>query len=116
MLHCALRFCYVYVQLAPACKHCTGTSPCNMSSSGISLRWLKIFSSSFHQLNLYRLDQYRPVGGGGGGVGSRDSNGPPLEVNNGGLTTQTVDFQLLANSGGMENKLKLPCKKTLIVP
>jgi len=28
-----------------------------------------------------------------------------LEVNNGGLKTQTVDFQLLANSGGMENKL-----------
>ena len=30
---------------------------------------------------------------------------PPLEVNNGKLKTQTVDFQLLANSGGMENKL-----------
>ena len=27
-----------------------------------------------------------------------------LEDNNGGLKTQTVDFQLLANSGGMENK------------
>ena len=37
--------------------------------------------------------------------GSRGSNEPPLEVNNGGLKTQTVDFQLLANSGGMENKL-----------
>ena len=37
--------------------------------------------------------------------GSRASNEPPLEVNNGGLKTQTVDFQLLANSGGMENKL-----------
>ena len=36
--------------------------------------------------------QHRRVGGGGG-------------VNNGGLKTQTVDFQLLANSGGMENKL-----------
>ena len=41
----------------------------------------------------------------------------PLEVNNGGLKAKTVDFQLLANSGGMENKLsvaafKLPCKKT----
>ena len=47
--------------------------------------------------------------------GSRGSNEPPLEVNNEGLKTQTVDFQLLANSGGMENKLKLPCKKTLIV-
>ena len=33
--------------------------------------------------------------------GSRGSNEPPLEVNNGGLKTQTVDFQLLANSGGM---------------
>ncbi len=42
----------------------------------------------------------RRVGGGG----SRGSNEPPLEVNNGGLKTQTVDFQLLANSGGMENK------------
>ena len=36
---------------------------------------------------------------------SGGSNEPPLEVNNGGLKTQTVDFQLLANSGGMENKL-----------
>ena len=53
----------------------------------------------------------KPVGGGG----SRGSKEPPLEVNNGGLKTQAVDFQLLANSGGMKNKLKLPCKKTLIV-
>ena len=52
---------------------------------------------------LARLENRR-VGGGGGG-GSRASNEPPLEVNNGGLKTQTVDFQLLANSGGMENKL-----------
>ena len=37
--------------------------------------------------------------------GSRGSNEPPLVVNNGGLKTQTVGFQLLANSGGMENKL-----------
>ena len=37
--------------------------------------------------------------------GSRGSNEPPLMVNNGGLKTQTVGFQLLANSGGMENKL-----------
>ena len=41
----------------------------------------------------------------GGGGGFEDSNEPPLELNNGGLKTQTVDFQLLANSGGMENKL-----------
>ena len=45
----------------------------------------------------------RRVGGGGGG-GSKGSNEPALEVNNGGLKTQTVDFQLLANSGGMEKK------------
>jgi len=43
----------------------------------------------------------RRVGEGG----SKGSNEPPLEVNNGGLKTHTVDFQLLANSGGMENKL-----------
>ena len=43
---------------------------------------------------------FRPVAGGGGG-----GNKPPLEVNNGGLKTQTVDFQLSANSGRMENKL-----------
>ena len=49
---------------------------------------------------------YRPVGGGGGG-GSRGLNEPPLEVNNGGLKTQTIDFQLLANSGGIENKLRV---------
>ena len=33
------------------------------------------------------------------------SNEPPLEVNNGGLKTQTADFQRLVNSGGMENAL-----------
>ena len=37
--------------------------------------------------------------------GSRGSNEPPLVVNNGGLKTQTVGFQLFANSGGLENKL-----------
>ena len=47
----------------------------------------------------------REEGGGGGGWGSKGSNEPPLEVNNGGLKTQTVDFQLLAISGGLENKL-----------
>ena len=61
--------------------------------------------------SLILITQARRRGGGC----SRGSNEPPLEVNNGGLKTQTVDFQLLANSGGMENKLKLPCKKTLIV-
>ena len=56
-------------------------------------------------------------GGGGGGGGSRGSNEPPLEVNNGGLKTQIIDFQLLANSGEMENKLwvlqflKYPARK-----
>ena len=33
------------------------------------------------------------------------SENQPLEVNNGGLKIQTVDFQLLANSRGMKNKL-----------
>ena len=37
--------------------------------------------------------------------GSRGSNELPLVVNNGGLKTQTAGFQLLANSGGLENKL-----------
>ena len=39
-------------------------------------------------------------GGGGGFEGFE-----PLEVNNGGLKTQTFDFQPLANCGAMENKL-----------
>ena len=39
------------------------------------------------------------------GVGSRGSNKLPLQVIDGGLKTQAVNFQLLANSGGMENKL-----------
>ena len=43
-------------------------------------------------------------GGVGGGV-SRGSNEPPLLVSDGGLKTQAVNFQLSANSGGMENKL-----------
>ena len=59
-----------------------------------------------HQLPL----DIRPVGRVE--RGSRGSNEPPLKVNK---KTQTVDFQLLANGGGLENKLKLPCKKTLIV-
>ena len=52
----------------------------------------------YHPSNLFR-----PVGG----RGSRGSNEPPLDVNNGGLKTKTVDFQLLANSRGMENKLSV---------
>ena len=47
--------------------------------------------------------------GGGGGVerSSTGSNEPPLQVNinDGGLKTQAANFQLLANSGGLENKL-----------
>ena len=45
--------------------------------------------------------------GGGGGGGSTGSNEPPLQVNinDGGLKTQAANFQLLANSGGLENKL-----------
>lgn len=39
------------------------------------------------------------------GGGSRGSNESPLEVSNGGLKTQTVAFQILANSGGMGYKL-----------
>ena len=38
--------------------------------------------------------------------GSRGSNEPPLQVNDGGLKTQAFNFQLfIVNSGGMENKL-----------
>ena len=38
---------------------------------------------------------------------STGSNEPPLQVNinDGGLKTQAANFQLLANSGGLENKL-----------
>ena len=56
-------------------------------------------------LKIYALQARRKGGGGGGGV-SKGSNEPPLEVNNGGLKTQTVDFQFLGNTGGMENKLR----------
>ena len=56
--------------------------------------------------NRYIQARRRGGGGGGGGGGGR-SKEPPLEVNNGGLKTQTVVFQLLANTGGMENKIKL---------
>ena len=38
--------------------------------------------------------------------GSKGSNEPPLEVNNGELKAQTTDFQLLANSGGMETNFE----------
>ena len=41
------------------------------------------------------------------GGGSRGSNETPLQVNinDGGLKIQAANFQLLANSGGLENKL-----------
>ena len=39
--------------------------------------------------------------------GSRGSKEPPLEVNNGGLKAQTVDFRLLPSGGGLENKLRV---------
>ena len=38
-------------------------------------------------------------------TGNKFTNEPPLQINDGGLKTQAVNFQLLANSGGMENKL-----------
>ena len=65
--------------------------------------------------NEIELNQARRKGG------SRGSNEPPLEVNNRGLKTQTVDFQLLANSGGNGKQIlsvatfKLPYKKRLKV-
>ena len=42
-----------------------------------------------------------------GGGGSRGSNETPLQVNinDGGLKIQAANFQLLANSGGLDNKL-----------
>ena len=49
------------------------------------------------------LRQVRRVGGGGGG-GRGVRIEPPLQVNDRGLKTQAVNFQLFANSGGMENK------------
>ena len=62
-------------------------------------------NSSLLALSLQLLNIIFHARRRGGGGGSRDSNEPPLEVNNGGLKTQNVDCQLLAKSGGMENKL-----------
>ena len=42
--------------------------------------------------------------------GSRGSNEPPWQVNDEGLKTQAVNFQLLANSQEMGNK---PCFSTV---
>ena len=56
---------------------------------------LKHFLVRFPPFSAEKIIKCRPVGGGGGGGGGA------LEVNNGGLKTQTVDFQLLTNSGGM---------------
>ena len=80
---------------------------------GNSIRYLAFFpkygifarADSNKRNGLIYRRKGRGGGGGGSSRGSRGSNEPPLEVNNGGLKTQTVDFQLLANSGGMENKL-----------
>ena len=58
---------------------------------------LKHCSTIYPIVPLHRIHARRRWGGGG----SRGPNEPPLEANNGGLKT----FQLLANSGGMENKL-----------
>ena len=47
-----------------------------------------------------RQVQARRMGGRDRGVRIE----PPLQVNDRGLKTQAVNFQLFANSGGMENK------------
>ena len=52
---------------------------------------------------LQELWQARRKGGGG----PRGLNEPPLDDNNGGLKAQTVDFRLLPNGGGLENKLRV---------
>ena len=43
----------------------------------------------------------------GGEGGERFEGFERTNVNNVGLKTQTVDFQLLASSGGIENKLRV---------
>ena len=65
-----------------------------------------------HDSMHFRPSQWREITGGQarrrgrGGGGSRGSNEPPWQVNDEGLKIQAANFQLLANSGGMENK---PC-------
>ena len=68
------------------------------NSSYTFLANLRITKSPWHNLTVRR------VGGGGGGV-RRVRIEPLLQVNDGGLKTQAVNFQLVANSGRMGNKL-----------
>ena len=58
-------------------------------------------------MSNFHVDVRRVGGGEEGGGGSTGSNQTPLsmQVSDGGLKTQAVNFPLLANSGGMENKL-----------
>ena len=70
---------------------------------------LRITKIPWHNLTFCLLVSYvsnfhgdvRRVGGGFRRVRIE----PPLQVNDGGLKAQGVNFQLVANSGGMENKL-----------
>ena len=50
---------------------------------------------------LLRSSKSGGGGGGGGGGGSRGSNEPPLQVNDGGLKTQAVNFHPKANSSSV---------------
>ena len=61
-----------------------------------------------HDSMYFRPSQWREITGGQARRrgGSRGSNEPPWQVNDEGLKIQAANFQLLANSGGMENK---PC-------
>ena len=62
-----------------------------------------------HDSMYFRPSQWREITGGQArrrGGGSRGSNEPPWRVNDEGLKIQAANFQLLANSGGIENK---PC-------
>ena len=81
-----------HVVAEPFCLICK--TPVETFNGGISSGSEKLIFRCFFINYVYSSDAWE------GG-----SNKPPLQVNDGGLEKQAVNFQLLANSGGMENKL-----------
>ena len=81
---------------------------CNYIIIVMQIKLMLLLLLLLHDSMYFRPSQWREITGGQARRrgGSRGSNEPPWQVNDEGLKIQAANFQLLANSGGMENK---PC-------
>ena len=81
---------------------------CNYIIIVMQIKLMLLLLLLLHDSMYFRPSQWKEITGGQARRrgGSRGSNEPPWQVNDEGLKIQAANFQLLANSGGMENK---PC-------